>query len=79
MARLDEPVDFRDADLKVMVKGGKTIAPVKGEQWELRAYETWPDYGHPHEFAEELGESFAAPAPRGPTRLIGVLKQRAAK
>ena len=77
--RLDKPVEFRALDVEVLAKDGKTIAPRKGERWELRAYETWPDYGHPSDFSDELGHPPAAPAPRGPTRLIGILKQRTAK
>lgn len=77
--RLDKPVEFRVLDVEVLEKGGKAIEPAKGEQWELRAYETWPDYGHPSDFITELGQPTGAPAPRGSTRLIGLLKQRAAK
>ena len=77
--RLDKPVEFRGLDVEVLEKGGKTIKPAKGEKWELRAYETWPDYGHPSDFIEELGHLPGAPAPRGSTRLIGILKQRTAK
>jgi len=77
--RLDKPVEFRGLDVEVHEKDGKTIEPATGEQWGLRAYETWPDYGHPSDFIKELGHPPAAPAPRGPTRLIGILKQRTAK
>jgi hypothetical protein len=76
---LDNPVEFRGLDVGVLEKDGKVIEPAKGEQWELRAYETWPDYGHPADFLKELGQPPAAPAPRGSTRLIGILKQRTAK
>lgn len=76
--RLDKPIEFRGLDLEVLDKDGKAMEPAKGEQWELRAYETWPDYGHPSDFVEELGHLPGAPAPRGPTRLVGVLKQRTA-
>ena len=77
--RLNKPMEFRALDVEVLGKGGKTIEPVNGEQWELRAYETWPGYGHPSDFLEEMGHPTGAPAPRGPTRLIGLLKQRTAK
>jgi hypothetical protein len=77
--QLDKPVEFRGLDLEVLGKNGKAVEPAKGEQWELRAYETWPDYGHPSAFVEELGHQPGAPAPRGPTRLVGILKQRTAK
>ena len=77
--RLDKPVEFRVLDVEVLEKRGKTIEPAKGEQWELRAYETWPDYGHPSDFITEMGQLTGAPAPQGATRLIGLLKQRTAK
>ncbi len=77
--RLDKPVDLRSLDLNVIDKDGKEVELVVGEKWVMRAYETWPDYGHPHDYAEDLSKSIASPPPRGPTRLIGILKQRTAK
>ena len=76
--QLAKPVGFRDIDVKVVEKGGKSIPGVSGERWELGAYETWPDYGHPADFVKEMGEWAAAPRARGSTRLIGLLKIRKA-
>ena len=74
--QLDKPVSFRGIDVKVVEKGGKSVERVKGEQWELRAYETWPDYGHPAEFDKEMGVVPASPPAQGATRLFGLLKRR---
>ncbi len=77
--RFDKPVEFRGLDVEVLAKDGKPIEPAKGEHWELQAYETWPDYGHPSDFLKELGSLPGAPPARGSTRLIGILKQQSAK
>lgn len=63
-------MDYRNVDVRVLQKDGKTIEPIQGERWTLRVYETWPDYGHHSDFIEELGEQIYAPPPRGSTRLI---------
>ena len=77
--RLGEPIDFRSLDVTVYENGAKLGNSTLGEDWQLRAYETWPDYDHPAGFWQELGQQVATPAARGPTRMIGVLKKRIVK
>ncbi len=77
--RLDQPIDFRSLDVTVYENGAKLEKSALGEHWQLRAYETWPDYDHPADFWQELGQQVGTPAPRGPTRIIGVLKRRITK
>jgi hypothetical protein len=74
--RLDVPVEFRDLDVEAVAQSGKVVQPVKGERWSLRAYETWPAYGHPAEFLQELGHQPISPPKRSATRLIGIVKDR---
>jgi hypothetical protein len=70
-------VEFHVYDVTIMERPGREIDPVRGEQWELRAYETWPLVDHPEGFWSERDAAPPAPAPHGATRLIGVLRQRA--
>ncbi len=72
--RLDSPVAFRDLDVAVIDASEKPVQPVVGARWALRAYESWPHYGHPIEFDAELGKQVAARPSRSSTSLIGVLK-----
>lgn len=74
--RLAKPVGFRQLDVKVIERGGKLVEGVSGERWELRAYETWPDYSPPLDFVKELGQAPSAPPARGPARIVGLLKLR---
>jgi hypothetical protein len=77
--QLDRPVEFSQYDITVAEKLEVEAIPAKGEQWELRAYETWPVRDHPPEYWKELGVAQPAPPPHGATRMFGVLKQRTAK
>jgi hypothetical protein len=77
--RLARPVGFRSLDVEIIDRGGKAVDRVQGERWELRAYETWTDLGHPAAFVQELGEVSPAPPARGVTRLVGLLKTRQGK
>ena len=67
-------VAFRDLDVAVIDSNEKPVQPVVGARWALRAYESWPNYGHPIEFDAELGKQVAARSSRSSTSLIGVLK-----
>ena len=72
--RLDSPVAFRDLDVAIVDSNENPIQPAVGARWALRAYESWPDYGHPLELDKELGKQVVARPSRSSTRLIGVLK-----
>ena len=57
---LPSPVDFGRHEVTVTAKPGDEAEPVKGEQWELRAYETWPV----RTTRKTIGTSLAWPRPR---------------
>ncbi len=75
---LDQPVHFHPYDVTIVQKSGAEPEPAKGQRWELRAYETWPNRDHPAEYWKELDAMPRQPPHYGPTQIIGVLKQRTA-
>lgn len=77
--QLDKPIDFRPNDITVAERGGVEVAPTKGEQWELRAYESWPVRNHPEDYWDALGMAPPAPPPHGATQILGVLIKRSVK
>ena len=74
--QLDPAIEFHVYDIMVQEKPGIEVEPAKDEQWELRAYETWPVRDHPQDYWAEFDEPSPAPPPHGATRLFGVLKKR---
>ncbi len=72
-------MNFLPDDTIVEEKLGVEVAPATGDQWELRAYETWTIRGHPLEYCEALGVGPRAPLTHDATRMFGVLKKRTAK
>jgi hypothetical protein len=73
--RLASPVEFRVLDVAVWEPNGAPVQPAIGQRWVLRAYETWPDRDHPDDFVAEFGLPPFAPAARGSTRLLAVIKR----